>query len=101
MTTRKPKTAEMEKMSELLPGGYSLSFSVDSETADQRIDRTVADAFPELSRSRIQHMAENGCITVNGKIVGKSLSQKQTMKCLFISNLLRTIRRSRKIFRLI
>ena len=45
MTTRKPKTAEMKKMSELLPGGYSLSFSVDSETADQRIDRTVADAF--------------------------------------------------------
>ena len=43
-------------MSELLPGGYSLSFSVDSETANQRIDRTVADAFPELSRSRIQHM---------------------------------------------
>ena len=40
MTTRKPKTAEMKKMSELLPGGYSLSFSVDSETADQRIDRT-------------------------------------------------------------
>lgn len=33
-------------MSEPLPGGYSLSFSVDSETADQRIDRTVADAFP-------------------------------------------------------
>ena len=48
MTTRKPKMAEMKKMSELLPGGYSLSFSVDSETADQRIDRTVADAFPEL-----------------------------------------------------
>ena len=63
-------------MSELLPGGYSLSFSVDSETADQRIDRTVADAFPELSRSRIQHMAENGCITVNGKIVGKSFKPK-------------------------
>ena len=76
MTTRKPKTAEMKKMSELLPGGYSLSFSVDSETADQRIDRTVADAFPELSRSRIQHMAENGCITVNGKIVGKSFKPK-------------------------
>ena len=76
MTTRKPKTAEMKKMSELLPGGYSPSFSVDSETADQRIDRTVADAFPELSRSRIQHMAENGCITVNGKIVGKSFKPK-------------------------
>ena len=54
MTTRKPKTAEMKKMSELLPGGYSLSFSVDSETADQRIDRTVA----------------------NGKIVGKSFKPK-------------------------
>ena len=80
MTTRKPKMAEMKKMSELLPGGYSLSFSVDSETADQRIDRTVADAFPELSRSRIQHMAENGCITV-------------------ISSLLRTIRLYLKIFR--
>ena len=66
----------MRKMSEPLPGGYSLSFSVDSETADQRIDRTVADAFPELSRSRIQHMAENGCITVNGKIVGKSFKPK-------------------------
>ena len=76
MTKRKLKTAEMKKMSELLPGGYSLSFSVDSETADQRIDRTVADAFPELSRSRIQHMAENGCITVNGKIVGKSFKPK-------------------------
>ena len=66
----------MRKMSEPLPGGYSLSFSVDSETADQRIDRTVADAFPELSRSRIQHMAENGCITVNGKTVGKSFKPK-------------------------
>lgn len=66
----------MRKMSEPLPGGYSLSFSVDSETTDQRIDRTVADAFPELSRSRIQHMAENGCITVNGKTVGKSFKPK-------------------------
>ena len=28
-------------MSELLPGGYSLSFSVDSETADQRIDLSL------------------------------------------------------------
>ena len=99
MTTRKPKTAEMKKMSELLPGGYSLSFSVDSETADQRIDRTVADAFPELSRSRIQHMAENGCITVNGKIVGKSFKPKRTMKCPFISSLLRMIRLYLKIFR--
>lgn len=73
---KKAENGGDEKMSELLPGGYSLSFSVDSETADQRIDRTVADAFPELSRSRIQHMAENGCITVNGKIVGKSFKPK-------------------------
>lgn len=99
MTTRKPKTAEMKKMSELLPGGYSLSFSVDSETADQRIDRTVADAFPELSRSRIQHMAENGCITVNGKIVGKSFKPKADDEVSVYIDLLRTIRLYLKIFR--
>lgn len=70
-------TAGKRRMTELPSGGYSLSFSVDADNADQRIDRTVSEIFPEFSRSRIQHMAENGLIFVNGKPVGKSFKPKE------------------------
>ena len=63
-------------MSDAAFGGYSLSFTVTEENADVRIDRAVADAFPDFSRSRIQKMAENGCISVNGKTVSKSFKPK-------------------------
>ena len=63
-------------MSDTVFGGYSLSFTVNEENADVRIDRAVADAFPDFSRSRIQKMAENGCISVNGKTVSKSFKPK-------------------------
>lgn len=63
-------------MSDAVFGGYSLSFTVTEENADVRIDRAVADAFPDFSRSRIQKMAENGCISVNGKTVSKSFKPK-------------------------
>ncbi|MDD6220550.1 MAG: RluA family pseudouridine synthase [Clostridia bacterium] len=63
-------------MSDTVFGGYSLSFTVTEENADVRIDRAVADAFPDFSRSRIQKMAENGCISVNGKTVSKSFKPK-------------------------
>ena len=63
-------------MSDTVFGGYSLSFTVTEENADVRIDRAVADSFPDFSRSRIQKMAENGCISVNGKTVSKSFKPK-------------------------
>ena len=56
--------------------GYSLSFTVTEENAGLRIDRAVADAFPDFTRSRIQKMAETGCISVNGKTVTKSYKPK-------------------------
>ena len=40
--------------------------------AGKRLDAFVAEAFPELSRSRAQSLCESGDVTVNGKPVKKN-----------------------------
>ncbi|MBE6994890.1 MAG: RluA family pseudouridine synthase [Ruminococcaceae bacterium] len=40
--------------------------------AGKRLDAFVAEAFPELSRSRAQSLCESGDVTVNGKTVKKN-----------------------------
>jgi 23S rRNA pseudouridine1911/1915/1917 synthase len=45
----------------------SEDFKIDAETAGQRLDKTLALLAPDLSRTRIQAIAEEGHISVNGK----------------------------------
>jgi len=42
-------------------------FSITAETAGERLDRTLAKLAPDLSRTRIQAIAEEGHVTVNGR----------------------------------
>jgi 23S rRNA pseudouridine1911/1915/1917 synthase len=44
------------------------TFTIDAETAGERLDKTLAKLAPDLSRTRIQAIAEDGHISVNGKI---------------------------------
>ena len=66
----------VKPMSELRPGGYSISFTVTQENAGQRIDRAAAENFPDFTRSHIQKMIDSGVVTVNGKVVSKSFKPK-------------------------
>jgi 23S rRNA pseudouridine1911/1915/1917 synthase len=43
------------------------TFTIDAETAGQRLDKTLAGLAPDLSRTRIQAIAEEGAISVNGR----------------------------------
>lgn len=47
----------------------SRSFIIEKENNSVRIDRFLADTCPELSRSRIQKLIKDNCITVNEKPV--------------------------------
>lgn len=47
----------------------SRSFIIEKENNGARIDRFLADAAPELSRSRIQKLIKDAHITVNEKPV--------------------------------
>lgn len=42
------------------------------ETLKTRLDKYIAEALPAISRSRIQHDIEGGCVEVNGGIVTES-----------------------------
>lgn len=54
----------------------SYEFIVEQEHSGERIDRYLSVKFPDLTRSRIQIIAENGDISVNGRIVSKSYKVK-------------------------
>ncbi|MFM9973367.1 MAG: RluA family pseudouridine synthase [Beijerinckiaceae bacterium] len=42
-------------------------FTIEAEIAGERLDKTLARLAPDLSRTRIQAIAENGHVSVNGK----------------------------------
>ena len=46
--------------------------SAGAESAGIRVDRFLAEKFPELSRSAFQKMAEEGQILSSGRVVGKN-----------------------------
>ena len=50
----------------------SIILSVPPEFSDMRADRFLSVKFPELSRSRIQQLISDGCITVNGNAIKSS-----------------------------
>ncbi len=61
MPHRKAKIAESEPDST-----QTRSFVVDTELAGERLDRFLASEIPELSRSRVQDLIDEGRVTVDG-----------------------------------
>ena len=59
-TEEEPQTEE-----ELLAAGQPLQLTVAEEQAGQRLDRYVADMVPELSRSYVRQLIEDGHILLN------------------------------------
>lgn len=53
-----------------------LYFTVDENSANQRIDKYIAENADGLTRSAVQKFIAEGCISVNGKIPDKNLKLK-------------------------
>jgi 23S rRNA pseudouridine1911/1915/1917 synthase len=51
-----------------------VTFFLSNEEAGQRIDRVAAARMPDLSRSRVQRLIEDGLVTLNGQPVRASTS---------------------------
>ncbi len=49
-----------------------LEHTVTAEEAGNRIDRVLADAFPDLSRTRIKTLIQRGCLTSGGRTVAET-----------------------------
>ena len=49
-------------------------FIVEEDFSGERIDRYLSVKLSDITRSRIQIIAENGGISVGGKTVGKNYS---------------------------
>ncbi len=49
-----------------------IGLTIGSDQAGQRLDHALSQILPELSRSRIQQLLEQGHITLNGKVPHKS-----------------------------
>lgn len=47
----------------------SMHFLIEDEQVDERVDKFLSEALPDLSRSYIQKLIKNGQITVNQKVV--------------------------------
>lgn len=47
----------------------SLQFIIEDEQADERIDKFLSEALPDLSRSYIQKLIKDGQVTINQKII--------------------------------
>src|SRR6218665_2314866 len=47
-----------------------LSFTVTTQGHGRRLDQSLAGQAPSFSRSHLQHLVEQGCVTVDGKVVG-------------------------------
>lgn len=50
----------------------TFSFTVDASSTGKRIDRIISDLYKDYTRNHIQKIIEQGNVSVDGKIVGKS-----------------------------
>ncbi|MEI6578299.1 MAG: RluA family pseudouridine synthase [Eubacteriales bacterium] len=50
----------------------SISFIVEDNFANQRIDKVITLVYPQYTRNHIQKIIQEGGVTVNGKVVDKS-----------------------------
>ena len=49
-----------------------VALSVSLAEAGERVDKWLASSFPELSRSAVQRLIEDGSITVGGRVPKKN-----------------------------
>src|ERR1700690_199203 len=49
------------------PFSLPLRFAVSMDSAGLRLDRAVANQFPDISRTRVQELIEQGLVLLNGK----------------------------------
>jgi 23S rRNA pseudouridine1911/1915/1917 synthase len=54
------------------PAPSRVTFFLGAEEAGLRVDRVAAARMPDLSRSRVQHLIEEGLVTLNGRPVRAS-----------------------------
>ena len=57
--------------------------TVTAQESGERIDALLADILPELTRSAIQRLIEEGCVLLNGKPAKKNGMRRMTLwkKC--------------------
>ena len=53
-----------------------LYFTADENAVNQRIDKYIAENADELTRSAVQKLIADGCVSVNGKIPDKNMKLK-------------------------
>ena len=54
-----------------------VSFSVSADFSGERLDKIISAQIDELSRSAVQKIIDDGGVTVNGRIVMKSMKLKE------------------------
>ena len=51
-----------------MDGGRNIQFIIDAEHAGQRADRVLSQLYEDVSRSYVQKLIENGCMSVDGSV---------------------------------
>ena len=54
------------------------NFTVSEENIGDRIDKVLSKQLPEMSRSSLQKLVNDGCVLVNGNIVSKNYKIKNS-----------------------
>ena len=67
-----PDTADFDVDNDVTPEVELRTLAMGLEQHGQRIDKALADTVPELSRSYLQQLLEQGAVQLNGRSVGKA-----------------------------
>lgn len=71
-----------------MTSAYSIQITVDEENAGQRIDRFLATALaehlPAISRSRVQALIADGCVSDAGRTLGEASGKVKPGQCLTV-----------------
>lgn len=67
-----PDTADFDVDNDVTPEVELRALAMGLEQHGQRIDKALADTVPELSRSYLQQLLEQGAVQLNGRSVGKA-----------------------------
>ena len=54
----------------------SRQLAIQVEEAGQRVDKLLSAALEDMTRSAVQNLIENGCVTCGGKVLAKSAKLK-------------------------
>jgi 23S rRNA pseudouridine1911/1915/1917 synthase len=67
MTTAPPIPHETDAPA--APAGEQITITLPADTSDERLDRALANQLPDLSRSRLKALIEQGCVSRDGIVV--------------------------------